>query len=198
MEETRRRILQAALELFSQRGYTGATTREIAGAARITEVTLFRHFPSKEKLFEETVCIYLPGPSFTDLVADAKALEYREALESIAKAFLAGLREHKALIQIMYMESQQHMELMERIYAALINNLSNPLADCFREFQQMGVIRKFNPTVGANMFLGMWVAFYESEELLPSLIVPHHDPTEVIREYIDIFIMGTQLPGEVV
>ena len=48
---TRDKILEAALFLFSKKGYLGATTKEIAKEAGIAELTLFRHFASKEKLF---------------------------------------------------------------------------------------------------------------------------------------------------
>jgi len=57
-EPTRETILAAALRLFSQRGFLGATTRRIAGEAGVAEVTLFRHFGSKEKLFGEVIRVY--------------------------------------------------------------------------------------------------------------------------------------------
>jgi AcrR family transcriptional regulator len=54
-EKTREKILESALKLFSERGYLGTTTKEIATLAGITETTLFRHFPSKEVIFEEVL-----------------------------------------------------------------------------------------------------------------------------------------------
>ncbi|MUL65851.1 hypothetical protein BOO86_15355 [Mycobacterium sp. CBMA 234] len=51
----RERLLNAAVEVFAERGYRGTTTRDIAAAAGITERTLFRQFPSKAALFQEAV-----------------------------------------------------------------------------------------------------------------------------------------------
>jgi AcrR family transcriptional regulator len=52
-EEARRRLQQAALELFRERGYEATTTAEIAAKAGVTERTFFRHFPDKrEALFD--------------------------------------------------------------------------------------------------------------------------------------------------
>jgi AcrR family transcriptional regulator len=48
-------ILDAALRLFSQKGFLGATTRQIAREAGVAEVTLFRRFGSKEELFAEVI-----------------------------------------------------------------------------------------------------------------------------------------------
>jgi AcrR family transcriptional regulator len=49
-EATRARLLQAALELFAQQGYDATTAAQIAAAAGVTEMTFFRHFPSKAAL----------------------------------------------------------------------------------------------------------------------------------------------------
>ncbi|MDJ0680071.1 MAG: TetR family transcriptional regulator [Xenococcaceae cyanobacterium MO_167.B52] len=47
---TRQRLLQAALELFTSRGVSNTTTRQIAELAQVNEVTLFRHFGNKHGL----------------------------------------------------------------------------------------------------------------------------------------------------
>jgi AcrR family transcriptional regulator len=52
---TDNQILEAALEVIIKRGYAGATTREIATAAGINEVTLFRRYGTKEKLLKAVV-----------------------------------------------------------------------------------------------------------------------------------------------
>jgi AcrR family transcriptional regulator len=49
----RDRLLAAAAEVFAEKGFRGATTRDIAERAGITEPMLFRHFGSKTALFEE-------------------------------------------------------------------------------------------------------------------------------------------------
>jgi AcrR family transcriptional regulator len=49
----RDRLLAAAADVFAEKGFRGATTRDIAERAGITEPMLFRHFGSKRALFEE-------------------------------------------------------------------------------------------------------------------------------------------------
>ena len=49
-DKTRQRLFDAATETLNRRGIQGATTREIARRAGVHEVTLFRHFKSKEQL----------------------------------------------------------------------------------------------------------------------------------------------------
>ncbi|MFG2395727.1 TetR/AcrR family transcriptional regulator [Streptomyces lydicus] len=51
--EARRRLQQAALELYRERGFDQTTTAEIAARAGVNEGTFFRHFPDKrEVLFD--------------------------------------------------------------------------------------------------------------------------------------------------
>lgn len=49
-ERTRAALLQAALELFDERGYDSTTAAAIAERAGVTEMTFFRHFPSKDSV----------------------------------------------------------------------------------------------------------------------------------------------------
>lgn len=50
-EERREAILDGALRVFAERGFHGATTKELAKAAGISEALMFRHFPTKEDLY---------------------------------------------------------------------------------------------------------------------------------------------------
>lgn len=54
-DPTKAALLRAGLELLAERGYKGATTREIARRAGVAEVTLFRHYKSKGELLREAV-----------------------------------------------------------------------------------------------------------------------------------------------
>lgn len=191
LDETRNRILRAALGLFSSQGYAAATTRQIAGLAQVTEVTLFRHFPTKERLFEEVVCKSLPGPRFAEFVAQAKELEYEQALLAIAEFFVAGLRENEALIKILHMEHQRHSELMERIYIALVDNSSALLASYFAELQEKNIVRKFDARVAAKMFLGIWLGLYEEEHLF-SVDSTRESSKEAWHDCLEIFVRGTR------
>ncbi len=66
-EDARRRLQQATLELFRERGYDATTTAEIAIRAGVTERTFFRHFPDKrEPLFDGE-------EAFRDALTDAVA-----------------------------------------------------------------------------------------------------------------------------
>ena len=50
-EDRKKQILSSAIKVFVENGYNGSTTAEIAKAANVSEVTLFRHFESKRDIF---------------------------------------------------------------------------------------------------------------------------------------------------
>ena len=50
-EERRARIIDAALRLFADKGFSGTRTREIAELAGISETLIFQHFKTKEDLY---------------------------------------------------------------------------------------------------------------------------------------------------
>lgn len=52
-DERRQAILSAVRKVFAEKGFHGATTKELAEAAGVSEALLFKHFPSKEVLYEE-------------------------------------------------------------------------------------------------------------------------------------------------
>lgn len=64
--DTRDRILDAALEVFSEYGFEGATVRKIAAKVGVSDPALYAHFKSKKEIFE--ALIKLAGP---DLLASA-------------------------------------------------------------------------------------------------------------------------------
>lgn len=79
---TQERILAAAASLFGRLGYKGVSTRDIALAAEVSEVTVYRHYPRKRDLYAAVVTgelgqVYLRG----DLLAQiAAASDARHAL----------------------------------------------------------------------------------------------------------------------
>jgi AcrR family transcriptional regulator len=57
-ERSRERLLEAAARVYARFGYAGTTTRRVAEEAGLNEVTLFRHFGTKERLLAEAVLVH--------------------------------------------------------------------------------------------------------------------------------------------
>lgn len=191
-KDTRKRILEAGLTLFSKKGYLGATTKEIAAMASVAEVTLFRHFSSKEVLFNEMINTYSFLPALKGMLPKISRLDYRNALHEIAKKFLQRLSERRELIRIMHSEIHLYPVSVKKMYHNFIDEIFKTLASYFRALQKKRVLKGFDPELGARAFLGMFFAFFNAQEFLSRKEIKAMDTDTVIREFIEIFISGTE------
>src|SRR5215207_10741354 len=67
--DTRAGILDAALDLFARQGFAGTSVREIARAAGLSDGGLYRHFPSKQAVFDALTTEWGPSAVLTTLGA---------------------------------------------------------------------------------------------------------------------------------
>lgn len=191
MKDTRQRIVEAGLKLFSEKGYLGATTKDIAKEAGTAEITLFRYFPSKEKLFEAVIRTYSFLPALRGLLEDARSLPYEDALVKVGKTFLDTLSKRRALIRIMFSEFPLYPSMAQKIYRDCLDEMFQTLASYFTELQAEGVLRRFDPAYGARAFLGMFFSFFTAQEFHLRKKLTDKELERLIREYVDIFVKGT-------
>ena len=135
-QDTRLAMLKSALEAFSQRGYLGATTKEIANAAGISEMTLFRHFETKQQLFEAVLATFVFQPSFEKLSADLSG-DLNEVLDRFASRFLEMLKKNKQIITILMQELPRMRKQGDPLDPFRIR-LKNILAERLRLLQAQG------------------------------------------------------------
>lgn len=188
---TRDKILEAALKLFSEKGYLGATTREIAREAGVAEITLFRHFPSKEKLLEEVINTYTFLPELKALLPEISQMAYEEALTAIAGRFLHTLNLRRDMIRIMHSEMHRYPEKVRRIYNVFIDELYKTLASYFRDLQGKGVLREFDAKLAGRALLGTVFSYFNAQQFLARKRQKSTEPERVIREFVGIFVRGT-------
>jgi AcrR family transcriptional regulator len=188
---TRDKILDAALKLFSQKGFLGATTREIAREAEVAEVTLFRHFPSKEALFEEVIRRHSFLPALKGILPGLEGAGYKEALLEIARRFLERLDERKDLIRIMLAERHHYPSQVKGIFRGFLGEMIRMLADYFRQLQARGILRDFDPDVGAKAFLGSLFAYVNFLGFFLGTSGRGGRNDRFAEEFVKIFIEGT-------
>ncbi|ABW25864.1 MULTISPECIES: TetR/AcrR family transcriptional regulator [Acaryochloris] len=107
---TRQRLIQSALQLFITQGISGTTTRQIAEAAEVNEVTLFRHFGSKHGLLlgvlEESTAFQSLGQALNRQNQSAASTE--QAFQEYASYCLHALEQVPDLIRSLVGEANQY------------------------------------------------------------------------------------------
>lgn len=138
---TRKRILTAAQHVFSRDGFQGATTREIAREAGVNEVTIFRHFHTREELLHAT--LKQSCASLDALVQPEES--WREdlfgCLERFVREVYAHLRGKEALVRAFTSEAPILSESTRRTLQEFMLRRKGLLVACLEEAQKAGLVR---------------------------------------------------------
>ncbi|WP_255558813.1 TetR/AcrR family transcriptional regulator [Horticoccus luteus] len=155
---TRQRLLDAAARVFARDGLSRATTREIAREAGVNEVTLFRHFQTKDGLISAVV-----GENFAESGAapvgalPAPTDDLRADLENLARHYEALLKANLPLVRTMLGEVQhRHGGHEKQVFRAVFAPLKAALAERIRAARDQDELRpEFRADVLADLLGGM-------------------------------------------
>jgi AcrR family transcriptional regulator len=186
---THQRLLDAAFQVCSDRGLHGATTREIADVAQVNEVTLFRHFGSKEKLiaalFQHVVATLTE--SLNEAEADGQDLE-RDLLR-YAQRYNEMLMTNEALIRTIIGEARRHPEQARQVMCEAGHSMRERLIAYLRTAQNAGSVRhdvELGPAIDA--FTGMLLAGMLRRTGFKTYI--DYSADEYIHSVVDLFLRG--------
>jgi AcrR family transcriptional regulator len=150
---TRERIMEAALSLFSIKGYDGSATRDIAQMAEVNEITLFRHFGSKENLFREVLSHYAPTSMLSEKLNAQLQGNLREDLTLLAHTYLEAEYKNLDYVRIGIMEIPRNPSLADLIYT-IPRRLEEHLAEYLTDLAQQQKIDERNFKLMSRMFYG--------------------------------------------
>ncbi len=157
-QETWRRILTAAKDLFFAKGYKGVSMKEIADAVQITPAALYYHFPKgKEDLFTKMIQTLFvdEGVAGLDQML-ASTQDLRERLNLFTTSLLAlPIDEHFTML---LRDAREHIKDPEnqRIILSLRDRLKQQATDLFQAARDAGEIRTDIPvTVLVSLYMGM-------------------------------------------
>jgi AcrR family transcriptional regulator len=190
-ETTQHNLLEASIKLISEKGYLGATTREIAQEAGVTELTLFRHFGSKEKLFEEVLRSYTFLPTLKELLPELDHLSCEDALRLVGKKFLLTLKKRKSMIKIMHSELNLYPGKIRAVFNQSITDVKLVLAQYFETLRQKGMLRDVSPETAAQVFLSILFSYFRNEEIIGGHKITKSKMDKDVQEFIDIILHGT-------
>ena len=188
-EDTRTKILQAALQLFARRGYDGTTTKDLAKSAGVAEGTLFRYFANKKAILIEVATAGWVD-ILTDLLTELSEMGSYKAVSQVMRRRIINLRQNSDLLRVCFIEAQYHPELKESIQTEVINKMTDVAEAFFETAMSKGIYRQMNPKIVAKVFLGIFAIAGFSDE---TIIDPNASPQamqEMAEGISDIFLRG--------
>jgi AcrR family transcriptional regulator len=165
--DTRTAILNAAVQVFSQHGFRGSTTRRIADAAAVNEVTIFRYFGSKEALLQEAIA-GSEAAEFSASLSDNPTDPEKE-LGEWSNAVVSHLQTRRSVIRKCMRELEERPELTARA-SEFPTRATNDLCTYFMNLKSRGFTNdEFEPRVASSMLIAALFHDAMSREMMPDI-----------------------------
>ncbi len=160
-DERRIQILEVAIKLFSQRGFSGTTTKEIARLAGVSEAMVFKHFANKQELYsailDHKACDRQFQNRFDDLVKKTEAKDDFGVFYTMALNALKNHSEDCDFMRLMLHSALEEHELARMFFESFITDMYRFLSDYIRQRQADGAFREIEPMIVVRSFMGMFV-----------------------------------------
>jgi AcrR family transcriptional regulator len=180
----RDQLLDAAARLYAEAGYRGATTRRIAVQAGVNEITLFRHFGSKDALIREAIS--RAGLSNVPAALPETPREPFRELREWATAHIAELRDRRSLIRTCMGEIEEHPGIFsaENSPPAMAAKV---LRRYLRRLRDVGLAKApFDETAASAMLMGVLFADAMGRDIMPGMY--QNEPAPALDEYVRLFL----------
>ncbi len=198
VSDTRRRLLEAATRVFAQSGLEGATTREIARAAKVNEVTLFRHFQSKENLLtavlqrtfdQQDATIQTDQKTLGETTPTRSPADLRAGLQHHARKYEELLQSNILLLRTLIGEIHRHTEHEARVLKGIFAPLKADMAAMILQAREQGTVRaEIDPATAADLFSGMIFMDVMRRSM-------HNPAASYFDAALDVFLHGIETPA---
>jgi len=150
---TKQKLLNAALEAFSEGGFKGTSTRDIAARAGVHHPLITYHFSNKERLWKSAVKNVFG--SFIEALLKAQEKHAKDCpktrLAVMIRIYVHYAASHPALHKIILQESSNPGSRLEWLSENFLKPLSNIASGHITELQDKGVITSGDPALIYNM-----------------------------------------------
>jgi AcrR family transcriptional regulator len=197
--DRRAQILDAAFEVFSEKGFHGARTRDLAKRAGVSEALVFSHFPTKEALIRAII----DRVGFEDLVPFLEqslgSLPPREALLAIAERVLTNLRDRPHVFRVVFFGLLETPEMAATFYQKFLSRLLALETRLFRRAFGEGAghdgSRAADPAVVARSFHGS-LMYYNMAGAIVRLEPIPSDPKSLARAIVNLYLPEARAAGK--
>lgn len=148
-----------ALKLFSEQGYYSTTTKQIAKEAEVNELTIFRHFKTKENLFQETTQNYVKEVKLDEIVKKIKDNNFTDNIKILARKLLELYFVNKKLYKVQMKLADKEREFVR---LKLSRGFQKVLLDYFEQLEKKGKIKgdpKMMSATFINSILGVFTVY---------------------------------------
>ncbi|HZS06086.1 MAG TPA: TetR family transcriptional regulator [Blastocatellia bacterium] len=168
-EDRRQQIIDVAIQLFSQRGFRGTTTREIALAAGVNEAIIFRHFATKHDLYsaiiDQKACTEELQSLEVEVEEAMRRGDDRRVFETIAFHILEKHEHDDAFMRLLFYSALEGHELSDIFFRNQVSRHHRRMAEYIRKRVADGAFRRVDPLTATRAFFGMVIYHAQTNKL---------------------------------
>ena len=188
-EMRKQQILDAALPIFSRKGFALTTTSEIAEAAGVAEGTIYNYFSNKRELFIAVIKNLIVTIHLTELIEklpnDGTPFVFHDIIQDRLKF---SEDENVSHIMGLMSEIQRDPELKKLYAEQFIQPFFTKMESSFNNMTASGKIRKINPAIATRMIGGMIIGFIMLRTIegdnSPLKNIPHDEIANEIMNFV--------------
>lgn len=194
------KILEAAVKVFSEKGYGASRTSEVAKEAGVSEGTIFNYFKTKKDLLTSMV-IPLVVRFFRPLILlsvekifrTRKDRELEEVLLDVMRDRVKLVKSNLPLIKTVATEAAYHPELLDPIREQMAPKLVEIAAKFFQEEVAKGTLRDVDPVLALRALMSLLGGYILMREVMPEAMRLQDEETE-LRRLLDLYLHGVAKP----
>ena len=189
---TRDKILESAIRLFAEKGFSGTTTREIAEKAGVNEALIFRYFSTKRDLYSAIIERKIseePGFEYP-LEAFKETRDDWLIFRSIAIRMFDCVEKNPSFIRLLHFSALEGHELSDMFFDTYVQYQRMLLSDYIERRISEGAFKNVNPVLAARAFIGMVINYILVQEIFGEKKRRKIKREEVADTFVKIFLEG--------
>lgn len=197
-EERRNQIVQIAAELFSQKGFRGTTTKEVAARAGVSEAIIFRHFATKDDLYAAILGFKIQQAGerlTTQLTEAASRKDDRAFFGSLAFEMLEFHCKDESFIRLLLYSALEGHDLSAFVYHSAARDFKERIHRYIQQRIADGAFRQMNPAVAARAFVGMVIHQAEMRTIFKGTDDIKLSNKQCADRFVEIFLGGMLQPS---
>jgi len=187
-------ILDAAIKLFSEKGYDGVSMRGVAEEAGVSKANIYHHFESKEALYRAIVCA--SAAELSGMVSqlakstgafDSRILDF--AIQHLGHMEGNALSSRVIMREAFSGNDQRSKMLVDEVFGGIFTRM----VSIFEAGQQAGVLRpELDPALCATLLIGADVFYFQARGTLKHLPRAKfaEDPLRFSNQMVDVMLNG--------
>ena len=187
-QQTRLRILNAALVIFARDGYDASSVNEICVEAGVSKGAFFHHFPSKEAIFDVLILEKHPYKQIIPILQATPGDTIEIFIRNAARSIIAALDHRPDFLKLIFIEiiefKGSHIPLLtEAVYplvAPMLEHFNMP----DNRLQEIPL-----PTI-LRSFIGLIFSYYIVQYMTKNANIPELKDHDDVDQFVDIFLHG--------